>query len=185
MRHLVAAGLIILAVILSADPGRAFNEPRGFKEAKFGDSEELVRSKVKPDHCFEHSKETAWAGDRACGGPGTIGEIPVDVLYTFRANRLVAIYFYFKPDDFSDLKAAFVTRFGQPALSDKFVVKTGAGVEYLNEVLTWKGKTVGIDLVKYSGKVTEGSAGYVLLSDSATAAELRRQKGSKAAEDLK
>jgi hypothetical protein len=64
-------------------------------------------------------------------------------------------------------------------------VKTGTGVEYLNEELLWTSPNLRISLSKYLTKVTESGASYELLTEIATAARLRREQGSKAAEDLK
>jgi hypothetical protein len=201
------AATTVLLLSLSG-PAVAFEEPEGFKEAKFGDSEQAVRTKLNippptyhpafvvggkeltpartfDSSCLSYQKDMAWAGDRLCSQPNKIGDIPVSVSYSFRDDRLVRISFGFRPDLYPQMKLAFLSRFGTPTDTNERIVKTGSGVEYLNEELVWTSSTLRIFVSKYLNKITESGASYDLLSEIATTARLRREQGSKAAEDLK
>lgn len=209
MRRILGSLVAIGAILSSMSAACAFEEPEGFKEAKFGDSEQAVRAKLNippPTYfpafvlrgqvitpartfdvsCHSYGTDEAWLGDRSCSSRAErIGDIPVKVIYTFRADKLVRISLTFSPRAYPQMKLAFLSRFGKPSDVKESVVKTGMGVEYLNETLTWVGPTVKISLFKYLSNVTESDAHYELLSDSATAELLRREQGMKAADDLK
>jgi hypothetical protein len=201
--------IVIGVMVLTMGTSFAFEEPEGFKEAKFGDSEQAVRGKLNipaptysppfaaggrvllPGRTFDlscHSVEQEYRtqlGHRFCNQGATIGDIPVGVRYTFRDDKLVDISFSFEVVAYPEMALAFLSRFGKPSERDEHIVTTGRGVEYLNEALTWSGPVVVIFLSKYAATVTSSSARYRLVSEYAAVDELRREQGAKGAKDLK
>lgn len=186
---LIGGAAIVLTV--AVDAALAFDEPDGFRGAKWGDSEAIVREKLTASlntrlfPCWAHGDATKWLADRSCSVDTTVGAVPVTAYLDFRADKLVGFSLAFGPDGYDVMERAFLDRFGAPTSARDEPVKTKAGVEHMNRRLTWLGATVRVELVRYAGKVTQSSALYRLLTDDDVAMKLRREGVSKAAEDLR
>ena len=96
--------------------------------------------------------------DRECSIDATVGAIPVVAYMRFRADRLIGFSLMFSSDHFDVMQRAFLERFGAPTAARDEPGKTGAGVEYLNRRLAWRGQKVRVVLVRFACKITSSSA---------------------------
>jgi len=139
--------IVTLAIVLFASPAvSAFNEPEGFRGAKWGQSEAEVRAALGIEKrgamdtdCYDVPADSKWIGDRTCRASHKVGDVPVKLTAVFRTDRLVRLSMTFRVTDFDQMQAAFIQRFGQAGSNRESVVKSGAGVEYRNRKLTWTG----------------------------------------------
>jgi hypothetical protein len=189
MKRAVVTILIALSLPASA---LAFEEPDGFKGARWGQSEGHVRAALAIDprgevvfDCYAIPVASKHIGDRSCRASAAVGTIPVRVTTVFRADRLIHISFAFDVRHFDQMEASFIGRFGEPEPIKESIVKSGAGVEYVNRTLSWRGQTVWVTLRKYAGTVKDSSASYTLLSDLEVSEKLKREGAGRGAEDLK
>lgn len=193
---LVLIGVLAFGGVL---PVLAFQEPDGFQGAKWGESEAVVRTKlgvepptsVSPGRlpprdwaCHDYTAENRWLGDRYCTVWVTIGDIRLPATPVFRGDKFVSVSFAFPEHRFSVMEGAFLERFGPPTSTKEDVIRTRAGVEYLNRTHRWIGPTVEVTLSRYGSRVTSSSASYHLRSDLETAAKLRQEGASKASKGL-
>jgi|SRR4026207_242251 hypothetical protein len=79
-------------------------------------------------------------------------------MFGFLDDRFSDVFITFKSADFSALRGAFLTRYGEAHSVQSTNIKTRTGMEYTNEKLIWKGPTLELNLQKYGRKVTEGRA---------------------------
>jgi hypothetical protein len=191
-----AVGVFVFAlfsIFFVAVSVSAFEEPSGFKEVKFGDSEAVVRSKLRipsAADCHSMEKSRRWEGERFCARGDKIGDVQVKATYVFRSDKLVHIALTFRPESFTAIKDAFLSRFGRPSKIETRPVRTRAGSDQ-DEELTWAGGTMTIVLTKHV-MFEKASATYELLSESSKRSLLLHEEEwkkedakKKAAEDRK
>jgi hypothetical protein len=121
----------------------AFDEPDGFRGVPWGASEEQTRAALNSRPCEDYPFEARKAGDRYCLAPMLFGEINVEAMYTFRADRLARVALHFESRDDDRLSAMFVELYGPP---------TGIGIDRLG----WSGASTEILLVRnHSGTMKD------------------------------
>jgi hypothetical protein len=67
-------------------------------------------------------------------------------------------WLHFKPAQYDVLRVIFADRYGQPSAIRNEELKTRIGAAYTNQVATWTGDRVVIELRRYGSKVDEGRA---------------------------
>lgn len=181
--------IIAMGMILFATSALAFNEPKDFRGIPWGASEADVIAGLTLEaarqrgYTPEEVERFKWSfrdriscteipqklfGDLLCSGLAIeIGPARnIETSYTLRANRLVAVGLRFKPDQFSLLEEIFIQRYGPPTDTRETPFKTQGGLQSVNRVLWWLGKDVSIQLQRYAGKITEGSARLQTVAES-------------------
>lgn len=86
----------------------------------------------------------------------------IGVGYTMDANTINGtiqyLYLVLRSDDFDKLKLTFESRYGKPTEASQEIVRTGAGGEFTNDVIWWKGNKVSIKIERYDGNIKSSSA---------------------------
>jgi hypothetical protein len=189
MRTVMTAVALVLAggIVSSA---LAFKEPDDFRGVPWGATEKALRDKLGEasahgfEGCQTYSPEDRWLGNRYCLGAFPLAGIPVDAVYSFRANRFVRVNLTFPAQDFDRLAAIFVERYGPPTSSTRERYKTKGGAEAVNEILKWSGPRIAISLERYGSRITNGSARIVTRSELEESARLHAEQTKGAAKGL-
>ena len=90
-----------------------------------------------------------------------IGDVPfVKNTFVFYDDKLVSVNVNFKSKDYDFIKDVFIEKYGEPKEIEREKVKTEGGIEYENEILTWRGDIIEIHVEKYSRNINNGIAIY-------------------------
>lgn len=73
-------------------------------------------------------------------------------------NSVDSFYLTASPEEFGQLVDIFVKKYGPPSQRISNIVKTKAGGEFTDEILSWKGKTMSMLIKKYDGDIETSSA---------------------------
>lgn len=135
-------------------------EPKSFRGVPFGASEAEALNKI-PSMGNCRNNETL---GRMCLDSGfTVGEVPfVKNTFVFYDDKLVSVNVNFKSKDYDFIKDVFIKNYGEPKKIERERVKTEGGIEYENEILTWRGDTIELHVEKYSRNI---NTGIVIFSD--------------------
>jgi hypothetical protein len=184
MKILLLAGSLFLASLsYAAEP---WQEPEDFRGLKFGASVEEMKAvfgNVLPVPA-PAIVGTPRIKTFALRGKEKIGAAEVTLGFGFLDDRFAQVYIMFKSADFSTIRGAFMTRYGEPHSVQSTNLKTTMGAEYTNEKLIWKGPTLEIELQKYSGKITDGMAQIMKHELKEEQFRAYRQKQKEGAKDL-
>jgi hypothetical protein len=159
MNPLAAFALVVVLAV----PALAFNEPDGFRGLKWGaskeelDKAEAERGNSLGPHCLAMSD----SHQQTCIAGGTIGDARVSIHYRFRDNKLVRVMFGFATSDFTVILGAFTERYGAPTKRREEPYQTRGGIRTTNQVLTWRGKSVEIEIMLYGESIDKGLADLV------------------------
>jgi len=157
--------LFLTVVILTAATNFALGEnkpwskePKYFRGVPFGASEAEALNKI-PSMGNCRNNETL---GRMCLDSGfKIGDVPfVKNTFVFYDDKLVSVNVNFKSKDYDFIKDVFIKKYGEPIEIEREKVKTEAGIEYENEILTWRGDIIEIHVEKYSRNINNGIAIY-------------------------
>ena len=157
--------LFLTVVILTAATNFALGEnkpwpkePKSFRGVPFGASEAEALYKI-PSMGNCRNNETL---GRMCLDSGfKIGDVPfVKNTFVFYDDKLVSVNVNFKSKDYDFIKDVFIEKYGEPKEIEREKVKTEAGIEYENEILTWRGDIIEIHVEKYSRNINNGIAIY-------------------------
>ena len=157
--------LFLSVVILAAATNFALGEnkpwskePKYFRGVPFGASEAEALNKI-PSMGNCRNNETL---GRMCLDSGfKIGDVPfVKNTFVFYDDKLVSVNVNFKSKDYDFIKDVFIEKYGEPKEIEREKVKTEAGIEYENEILTWRGDIIEIHVEKYSRNINNGIAIY-------------------------
>ena len=143
VRSLSAA---LLAVVLTALPTFAFNEPDGYKEYKWGMPSRDVRQKTLIfDDKIGEIKVSAWLRFLP------VGPVMPD-------SKLAGATLEFASNVYPILKITFVERYGPPTVARTESLKTKGGMEVVNEILRWEGDQSIVELKRYGASILRGGA---------------------------
>ena len=157
--------LFLTVVILTAATNFALGEnkpwskePKYFRGVPFGASEAEALNKI-PSMGNCRNNETL---GRMCLDSGfKVGVVPfVKNTFVFYDDKLVSVNVNFKSKDYDFIKDVFIEKYGEPKEIEREKVKTEAGIEYENEILTWRGDIIEILVEKYSRNINNGIAIY-------------------------
>jgi len=157
--------LFLTVVILTAATNFALGEnkpwskePKYFRGVPFGASEAEALNKI-PSMGNCRNNETL---GRMCLDSGfKIGDVPfVKNTFVFYDDKLVSVNVNFKSKDYDFIKDVFIEKYGEPKEIEREKVKTEGGIEYENEILTWRGDIIEIHVEKYSRNINNGIAIY-------------------------
>jgi len=149
-----------------------FNEPEGFRGVPWGATEKQMRSSVSsPPTCEDFPKAERWSGHRYCFTQFPIGDVIVDAMYRFRADKFVRVGLHFAPKDFDRLGAIFVERYGPPTNKSR-------------DAFVWTGATTEISLHRYVGSSSQGYASIATQAEIRESTRLREEQTKGAAKGL-
>lgn len=132
------------------------DDPKGFRDIPFGNSEEEVKAKLPGLRCGQDDERVLL--DRYCAGDTEVADTRVRVQFWFFNDRMGAFALMFKPEQFSLLKEAFIGRYGPPTQRESNEFKTRGGLTYVNEELNWQFKNgTTATLSKYATRSDQGS----------------------------
>jgi hypothetical protein len=112
-------GLSFLIGIISAgvvSTTLAFDEPDGFRGVPWGASENEMLGKIGAGmECASYSESRrALFGDRFCSRVFRLGPVSTKVMYSFRADRFTRAQMSFASQDFDQVAAILIERYGPP-----------------------------------------------------------------------
>jgi len=157
--------LFLTVVILTAATNFALGEnkpwskePKYFRGVPFGASEAEALNKI-PSMGNCRNNETL---GRMCLDSGfKIGDVPfVKNTFVFYDDKLVSVNVNFKSKDYDYIKDVFIKKYGKPQKIESEKVKTEEGIEYENEILTWRGDIIELHVEKYSRNINNGIVIY-------------------------
>ena len=168
-RSVAVAPFLVLAM---AGTVLGFNEPEGFRGVPWGATEKQMRSSVSsPPTCEDFPKAERWSGHRYCFTQFPIGDVIVDAMYRFRADKFVRVGLHFAPKDFDRLGAIFVERYGPPTNKSR-------------DAFVWTGATTEISLHRYVGSSSQGYASIATQAEIRESTRLREEQTKGAAKGL-
>jgi hypothetical protein len=145
----VVSALLLLVVTGSA---LGWNEPDDFRGVPWGASLQEARTLLE-----SKGEEPDCRIDR-CNVPGSIGPTRLLIEYIFIENKFTLAMLTFLPSQYEMLHTIFSDRYGPPTWIEDEEVRTGMGVAYTNQVATWAGDRVVIELERYGSTINYGRA---------------------------
>jgi hypothetical protein len=137
-------------------------EPDGYRGVKFGTPME----KFDRFYADDPDDKTQVLGDECntqnfCTRVDKIGDVPLAEIWTFSAEkRLGGVVSRFKrnakTDPYDFIKAVLIKRYGPPTATTTRPVQNRLGATFKNERVMWVGKTVILQLDRYSKSLDEG-----------------------------
>lgn len=176
----------------------AFEEPKGFRDIEFGESEKTAWPKLKAMHVPQSSAffepvilpacvdvREPQMPQRSCRIRNImIGQTLITVvIIIFRDDRFVEAILGFDSLHFADLEAAFIQRYSSPTKIVEMPAGNLAGFQTTNRVLEWIGENVQVTLGQYAGTIKEGFANISRKSEVTLQEELRQRQRKAGAKD--
>src|SRR6202795_145723 len=148
---------LALALILLATPALAFQEPEAFRGIKW--ETPFTEAKAIIDR-EQGAACTAGIAARTCSAQITIGQIPASVTYYFTLgeDRFFMATLAFEPARYATLSDIFVERYGAPTNRQTTDRRNPSGRLFTNEIATWVGDRVAIDLRRFGSTFEDGRA---------------------------
>ena len=113
-----------------------------------------------------------------------IGPVNINIMYTFRHNKMVTVYISFKSSDYNYLKDVYIKKYGKPLSTKTNIIQTEMSVKYVNESIQWGGKNVLIELEKYAGTIGSGSIFYITTKELSRINKESEESKEKAIKDI-
>jgi hypothetical protein len=114
MKQTAMLVVICLGVVSGGTAALAAEEPSGFRNVRFGATEEQIRMALPGVECYTHRR----GSERLCRLNTEIGDIPAIVIFTLTPESGVARFrqaiISFNSHDYDVLRDAFIAKFGQP-----------------------------------------------------------------------
>jgi hypothetical protein len=152
--HLLTSFLVIF--LLSTPCVIAWNEPTGFRNIPWGTRPEVVRQHFPDFRCEQGIKHDTIRN--SCRGDLKVGTIQVFAIIAYETGGMDSVSLHFTPEDFAEMKAIFIERYGQPTETSAEPVQNRMGAKFVNKILRWSGTVTSIRLEKYSTTITESIA---------------------------
>ena len=158
-------------------------EPRTFRNVPWGASEAEATARMATSEwkCGEVNKPSLLV-QRACAGHFDVGLANVLTVFGFYDGKFVVATLTFESSNWTEVRDAFLEKFGPPSERSIDQLKTRMNVEYASEKLEWSGAAVIVQLSQYSGKVTESSGLIGLKSHVEEMVKTAKERKKKAAE---
>jgi hypothetical protein len=173
--------LVVIAALLLAAPGSAWNEPDSFRGVPWGvsqaDALALLQKAGEKVSCYLPS---------LCNTTQVmIGPVPTQIGYGFgKENKFEMAMLSFIPGHYENMKAIFVERYGAPSSTMQQPVKNRMGATFTNEIAIWAGERVVISLSRFGSKLDESRAVISLKSAVDSGAEEKKKAITKGKDDL-
>lgn len=139
--------MLIALAIGAATAASAAEEPSGFRNVRFGATEEQIKRAFPTVEC-----RTYRTSERSCLLRTEIGDIPATVVFSLTPDNGVGRFkeavISFKSQDYDVLRDAFIAKFGQP---------TGRVIAANEQCRWWLPRTI-VHIQKYSPQLNGGIA---------------------------
>ncbi|MGA8025803.1 MAG: hypothetical protein WB992_01570 [Bryobacteraceae bacterium] len=162
--------LFILALITSAQTGQHngttssswTKEPDQFKGVKWNASLEEAKSSAAFDKCTEIESGTLTKGHTICEMTTWVtDDYAISWAFVFNNGRFANVSGGFPAKYYEDVRSLFITKYGRPTSVNHEQMRTGLGVPYTQETLTWRGKTIALIIYRFSDTVDEGTVVFI------------------------
>lgn len=116
------------------------------------------------------------------GGDVLIAHIPVDSLEDGFVERrdfqVKSVTVNAKHENYRDVKAVLIERYGKPASTSKETLQNSYGAKFSSEVLRWKGRRVSLTLLERASQADKSTFVFsdISTADAAAAADGRKRK---------
>ena len=116
------------------------------------------------------------------GGDVLIAHIPVDSLEDGFVERrdfqVKSVMVNAKHENYRDVKAVLIERYGKPASTSKEILQNSYGAKFSSEVLRWKGRRVSLTLLERAGQTDKSTLVFsdISTAEAAAAADGRKRK---------
>ncbi len=152
-------------------------EPDSFRSVPWGSTEEAAKVFFPNFQCGEVPPSTPlWMPQTYCNGQVLIGSVSTDTTLYFRDDKFVTVFMAFPESDYSFMRGVFTEKYGLPHKHAEAMLQNRMGATAQNETLTWAGKIVSIELVRYSGKLTDSSAFFSVNTFTEASDEAKRKE---------
>jgi hypothetical protein len=172
----LALALVLLASRAAAKepPGRPWKqEPTTYRGVAFGVGQEDA---LEGDVC--------WPGDRMCAGPREmIADVEVTEAWFFLNDKFSAVAQSFDSGGYETVREVFIRKYGPPHETRRGLFETRGGARSQNERLTWRGRKIVIELIRYSENINDASA-VIATKEYLRAEEIRLEAEKKKAADV-
>ncbi len=147
--------VLMLCVWADASAQTWPQEPTAFKGVPFGASRKeaaAIAPRGNLDVCI-YSPPPVLPNGKKCGGPldsmRGLGPARVSETFTFDAgDHFVRAEMLFESGQFAEVREIYLAKFGEPS-ERKSERVLSSGVQFDNEILTWKGAKVTVELRQY------------------------------------
>jgi hypothetical protein len=149
-----ASLVVVLLLPVGTASAAAWDEPDNFRGVPWGTSSTEARTLLESS-----GEKTDCFGRRACvTARAKAGPAPVSITYMFDDDKFTMAMLTFTPTHYEALRTIFSDRYGPSSAIRDEQLKTRMGVAYTNQVATWAGERVVIELRRYGNKVDQGRA---------------------------
>ncbi len=152
---------LLICSFFLVSPAFAWNEPDGFKGLKWGDPPSEIEASFPKGKTLPELEQLFKVDARSSYIQRfniTIGDIRTGGLFYFLDGGFVHLSLLIKSAQFLILAAIFRERYGEPHAEREEVVKTKAGAQFTNKILSWQGENVTIRLQRYGSRIDTGEA---------------------------
>lgn len=116
-----------------------------------------------------------------CNGDTTIAGGNASIAILLDKDYMIdSIRVKFLPENFEDVKVAFLDKFGKPKLNYKETLQNAMGAEFIQQNVYWQNKTSDMTLIKYNAKIDES----LLLFTTNKFSERAKERSKKKKEDI-
>ena len=155
MKTVVATACLLLGAAAHA-------QPLEFKGVQFGSDSETVRTSlydsIRNWFCDEPSRFPALADKTCFMGDSTYANQPVKNLTAdFYGGRLGSIKMVTRAEDYSEIRAAIVEKYGKPTREVSSEVSNTFGAKFKQTKATWSLRDGVIYLARFNDTVTAGT----------------------------
>jgi len=185
---------LALVFVLLIAPASAGEPPTGFRSLRWGASVEEAKKVFPNAKCLSSKgkRGESDSGDASCLIETTIGSAKVKVLLEFfekpttpkSARGFQSYAITYKSKDFSEIREALSTRYGNPATTNEEPIQTRSGLKDTNTILLWKLETCSIQAMTYAGSILEGMASVSTKSWTQEFERRRKARSGESGKDL-
>ena len=136
-------------------------EPSGFRGVSWGSTVAEADAVI---HFGEHTcnEMSTREPEIWCGEDFAMGEVTATAQYQFAKGRLVGVMLSYDPSEFEYVRSVFIQKYGKPTAQEVVPMRTGMGVRYGNDTVSWRFPGVTIEMHRYGSTVNRGATFFTV-----------------------
>jgi hypothetical protein len=128
-------------------------------------------------------KAVCWGWDKCIVDGASASPFSSYSLVFDEHDHLVEVVAIFPAERYDFMRGVFVKKYGEPHDERIENIRNKLGAEFLNQITTWTGEAVTVEVRRYAGDIDTGSATFVTLAHLAhlrAEDEARKKKAAEA-----
>ncbi len=162
------------------NPNRASwrQEPSGYRDVPFGATQKEAREKLAFGSCDVPDSD---AVPISCiVADLDVNNVSVHNTLTFSEGKLVKAAMYFPSDKYDEIRQLFYDKYGPPMKRETRSVGNKLGAAFENEFLTWSGKRVDVQMMRYASNLDMSMASFTTIKYEQEQARRAKEANEKA-----